>query len=49
MTVGTILLILALVCFLLAAFGVAVARINLTAAGLACATASVLAGSAILG
>ncbi len=49
MTVGTILLIVALVCFVLAAFGFTIARINLTAAGLACAVASVLAGSYAVG
>lgn len=49
MTVGTILLILALICFVLAAIGFAVRRINLTAAGLAFAVASVLAGSEIIG
>ncbi|HEV2816836.1 MAG TPA: hypothetical protein VGW40_06400 [Allosphingosinicella sp.] len=49
MTVATILLIAALVCFLLAAFGFVVARLNLIAAGLACAVASVLVGSYGLG
>jgi hypothetical protein len=49
MTVGTILLIAALVCFVLAAFGFVLARINLMAAGLACAVASVLVGSFGLG
>ncbi len=41
MTTATILLLIALVLFILAAIGVG-GRINLTAAGLACATASVL-------
>jgi hypothetical protein len=41
MTLATLLLIAALVLFVLAAFGVA-SRINLTAAGLACLTASML-------
>ncbi len=41
MTTATILLLIALVLFILAAIGVG-GRINLTAAGLACATAAVL-------
>ena len=45
MTVGTILLVVALVCFILAAFGFVLARINLMAAGLAFADAAVLVGS----
>ena len=49
MPLPTILLIIALVLFVLAAAGVAVRRINLVAAGLAFATASVLAGSRLLG
>jgi hypothetical protein len=49
MTIGTILLIIALICFVLAAFGFAFPRVNLTAAGLAFAVASVLAGSEIVG
>jgi len=49
MTVGTILLIVALVCFILAAFGFVLARINLIAAGLAFAVAAVLVGSYGLG
>lgn len=49
MTVGTILLVAALVCFILAAFGFVLARVNLIAAGLACAVASVLVGSYGLG
>lgn len=49
MTVGTILLVAALVCFVLAAFGYVLARINLIAAGLACAVASVLVGSYVVG
>ncbi len=49
MAAGTILLIIALICFLLAAFGVALARINLIAAGLACVVASMLVGSYVVG
>jgi hypothetical protein len=49
MTTGTILLIIAFICFVLAAVGVGPTRINLTAAGLACAVASVLAGTLTLG
>ena len=41
MTLATLLLIFAFVLFTVAAFGVS-SRINLVAAGLACATASVL-------
>ena len=44
MTVGMILLIVALICFVLAAVGVGLGRINLIGAGLACCVASVLAG-----
>ncbi len=49
MTAGTILLFLALICFVLATFGFVIARINLTAAGLACAVAAVLVGSYVVG
>lgn len=49
MTTGTILLIAALICFVLAAVGINARRINLVAAGLACAVASVLAGTLTLG
>ena len=49
MTTGTILLIAAFACFVLAAVGVGPRRLNLTAAGLACAVASVLAGTLHLG
>ena len=50
MTAGTILLIVALVCFVLAAVGVGLGRINLIGAGLACCVASVLlAGNALNG
>ena len=48
MTAGTILLIAALICFVLAAVGVGLGRINLTAAGLACVVGAVLAGNAAL-
>lgn len=49
MPLPTILLLIALVCFLAAAFGFAVRRLNLTALGLAFAVASVLAGSELIG
>ena len=49
MTIGTILLIAALVCFVLAAVGVGVGRINLIGLGLACAVGSVLVGQHVLG
>lgn len=48
MTLPTLLLLIALLCFLAAAFGFAARRLNLIALGLAFATASVLAGSDIL-
>ena len=43
MTVGTILLIAALICFVLGAVGVGFGRLNLIAAGLACWVGSILA------
>jgi hypothetical protein len=49
MTIGMILLIAALICFLLAAFGFGYGRLNLIAAGLACCVASILAGSSLIG
>lgn len=49
MTIPTILLILAFVCFVLAATGFSWRRTNLIAAGLALAVASVLAGSGLIG
>ncbi len=49
LTLPTILLIVALVCFIIAALGAAVGRINFTAAGLAFFVASILAGSNLLG
>ncbi len=50
MTPGTILLLIALVCFVLAAVGVGLGRINLVGAGLACCVLSVLlAGNAFSG
>jgi len=49
MTLPTILLLIALACFVLAAIGFTFSRINLTAAGLAFAVASVLAGSELIG
>lgn len=49
MTTGTILLIAALICFVLSAVGIGAGRINLMAAGLACAVGSVLVGTMPLG
>jgi hypothetical protein len=49
MPLPTILLILALVCFVIAAIGLTFRRVNLIAAGLAFATASVLAASNVIG
>ena len=49
MPLPTILLLIALVCFIVAALGFPVRRINLIALGLAFATASVLAGSDLIG
>ena len=49
MPLPTILLVIALVLFILAAVGINARRLNLMAAGLAFATASVLAGSNLLG
>lgn len=45
MTLPTILLLLALVCFVVAAIGMTFRRVNLIAAGLALCVASVLAAS----
>lgn len=42
MSLNLVLLVLALVCFILAAVGVNSPRLNLTAAGLACWVASLL-------
>ena len=49
MQLPEILLIIALVCFVVAAIGFTVRRINLIALGLAFATASVLAGQGLFG
>ena len=49
MPVPTLLLVIALICFVLAAIGFTWRRINLIALGLAFATASVLAGSDLIG
>ena len=49
MTAGTILLVIALICFALAAVGFGFGRLNLIGAGLACCVASVLIGSHVLG
>ena len=49
MPLPTILLLIALACFVLAAIGFTLRRLNLIAAGLAFAVASVLAGSHLLG
>ena len=48
MTPATILLIIALVCFVLSAVGVGLGRINLMGAGLACCVGSVLLGANLL-
>lgn len=48
MSVAALFLIIALVLFVLAAFGVGGGRINLTSAGLACLTASLLLGTWVL-
>lgn len=48
MTIAAIILLLALVAFVLAAIGVPVRRINLTAAGLALLTLYILLGDGIL-
>jgi len=47
MTIATLLLVIALILFVIAAIGVA-SRINLVAAGLACLVGAILAGSALL-
>jgi hypothetical protein len=49
MTLGSILLIAALICFVLAAVGVGLGRINLIGAGLACWVGSLLAGTMMAG
>ena len=49
MTLPTILLLIALVCFIVAAIGFTFRRVNFIAAGLAFAVASVLAGSELIG
>lgn len=49
MTLPTILLLIAFVCFVVAAIGYSFRRVNFIAAGLAFAVASVLAGSDLIG
>ena len=49
MPAATILLIVALACFVLAAVGATFSRINLIALGLACAVGSVLVGGYVVG
>ena len=49
MTLGTILLVIALVCFVLSAVGVGLGRLNLIGLGLACCVGSVLAGTYAVG
>jgi hypothetical protein len=44
-TIPTILLVLALACFVLAAFGASAGRVSLTPLGLAFLTAAMLAGN----
>lgn len=47
MTVAMLFLLLALICFVVAALGVP-SRVNLTAAGLACLTLSIMLGNVAL-
>ena len=49
MPLPTILLLIALACFVMAAIGFTFRRVNFIAAGLAFAVASVLAGSELIG
>jgi hypothetical protein len=49
MPLPTLLLVIALICFVVAAIGFTFRRINFIAAGLAFAVASVLAGSNLIG
>jgi hypothetical protein len=49
MPLPTLLLVIALICFVVAAIGFTFRRINFIAAGLAFAVASVLAGSDLIG
>jgi len=45
MSLATLFLVIALICFILAAIGVAVSRVNLIAAGLAFVVAAALFGA----
>ncbi len=49
MTLAGVLMILALICFILGAFGVAVSRVSLTDLGLAFLTGSLLVGANLIG
>jgi uncharacterized transporter YbjL len=49
MPLPTLLLVIALICFVVAAIGLTFRRINFIAAGLAFAVASVLVGSELIG
>ena len=48
MSIGILLIILALVCFLVAAFGVNAGRVNLTALGLAFMAMAAIIGSGVI-
>lgn len=48
MTIATVLLVLALVCFVLATFGANVPRVNLVALGLSLWVLAVLLGGAVV-
>ena len=48
MTVAALLLILAFICFIIAAIGVAISRVNLIALGLSLVTLAQLLGSGVI-
>ncbi len=48
MTIASIFIIAALICFILGAFGIS-SRVSLTDAGLACLTVAMLLGAGLLG
>jgi len=49
MTIAAILLLIALICFIVAAIGANVGNVNLTALGLAFVAAALLAGTGLVG
>jgi hypothetical protein len=49
LSLSSLFLIIALILFILAAFGVASSKVNLTALGLAFLTAALLAGNVVVG